>query len=258
MNRTLIVAGAAVLAIVAIGFGALGGFGRDGLGGSASSAPPSMADPVLTADPSVAEPTTSSDAFLPEGPLVVWDSPSADEPSIAMTISATGWIYHASFSAIEKGEEVDNVPEAFVLPGTIAPGAGLSVPEDPCRSGSTMPQTPATTPGEIVDALADQASRAASEPVDVTVGGYAGKMLTLHVPDDADFADCEGGEYVSYADEAGKPWQWHQGPGQIDDFWFVDVEGSLVEIRASYRSDTPAELVAEMRAIVESATFEFP
>ena len=121
-----------------------------------------------------------------------------------------------------------------------------------------MPETPATTAEEIVAALAAQASRDASEPVDVTVGGYAGKMITLHVPNDADFADCYEGDFVSYTNEAGERWQWHQGPGQIDDFWFVEVEGSIVEIRAMYRPDTPRELVEEMRTLVESATFELP
>ena len=32
---------------------------------------------------------------------------------------------------------------------------------------------------------------------------------------------------------------WHQGPGQIDDFWFIDVEGSIVEIRACGIGPTP-------------------
>ena len=64
--------------------------------------------------------------------------------------------------------------------------------------------------------------------------------------------------HAARADEDGERWQWHQGPGQIDDFWFVNVDGSIVEIRAMYRSDTPAELLEEMRTLVESATFRFP
>ena len=150
------------------------------------------------------------------------------------------------------------MPEAVVLPSSLPPGTGFSVPGDPCQWTSTRPETSATTPDDIVVALAAQASRDASDPVDVTVGGYAGKMITLHVPNDADFADCDEGDFVSYTNEAGERWQWHQGPGQIDDFWFVEVEGSIVEIRAMYRPDTPRELVEEMRTLVESATFELP
>ncbi len=227
------------------------------LGGPAVTPSPT-AEPTATPEPSVAEPTSSADAFLPEGPLLVWDSQDADAPSITMTISAPGWIYHTDFSALEKGEEVENMPEALVLPGSLPPGTGFYVPEDPCQWASTRPETPATTADEIVAALAAQASRDASEPLDVTVDGYAGKMITLHVPDDADFSDCDDGEFVSYTNEAGEPWHWHQGTGQIDDFWFVDVEGSLVEIRASYRPDTSDDLVEEMRTLIESTSFQFP
>lgn len=254
-------AAAAVVAAVLIGAQLLGS-PSGGLGGPADDPTPTAAatptpEPSV-AEPSVADPTSSADGFLPEGPLLVWESPDDGAPSITMTISAPGWIQDDEIQFLEKGEERDNMPEAVVLPGSVPPGTGFFVPGDPCRWTSTRPETPATTVEEMVAALAAQASRDASEPVEVTLGGYAGKMITLHVPDDADFADCDGGDFVSYTDEDGERWQWHQGQGQIDDFWFVDVDGALVEIRAMYRPDTPRELIEEMRTIVESATFQFP
>ena len=227
-----------------------------GPGGGPSASPSPTPSP--TASPSVTAPSPSLEGSLPEGPVLIWESPSEDAPSITMTISAPGWI-RATADAVEwleKGTVVDNMPEAAVLPGSLPPGTAFKVPADPCRWTSTLPETPATTAEEIVAALAAQASRDASEVVDVTVGGYAGKMITLHVPSDADFAECDDGEFVSYANEGGERWQWHQGPGQIDDFWFVNVDGSIVEIRAMYRPDTPLELLEEMRTVVESATFE--
>jgi hypothetical protein len=247
--------GAAAVVVIGLFLGAQLLGEPTNLGGP--SDPTATPEPTATPRPSV-EPTSSADAFLPEGPLLVWDSPSAEEPSITMTISAPGWIYSADFSSLEKGEEVDNMPEALVLPGSLPPGTGFLVPADPCRWASTLPETSATTADEIVAALAGQSSRNASDPVDVTLGGYAGKMITLHVPDDADFADCDDEDFVSYTNEAGERSQWHQGQGQIDDFWFVDVEGSIVEIRAMYRPDTPAELVEEMRNLIESTTFQLP
>ncbi len=57
---------------------------------------------------------------------------------------------------------------------------------DPCHWASTTPNTPTTTVDEIVTGLAAQASRDASAPVDVTVGCYAGKQITLHVPNDTE------------------------------------------------------------------------
>lgn len=254
-------AAAAVVAVVLIGAQLLGSpSGNLGEPGEDPTVEPTPTAEPSVAEPSLAEPTGSAEAFLPEGPLLVWNSPDEAAPSVTMTISAPGWTGGAAVEGqwLEKGEERDNMPEAVILPGSVPPGTGFSVPGDPCQWRSTRPETPVTTVEEIVDALAAQASRDASEPVDITVGGYAGKMITLHVPDDADFADCDGGDFVSYTDEDGERWQWHQGPGQIDDFWFVDVDGAIVEIRVLYRPDTPVELIEEMRTMVESATFAAP
>lgn len=260
-------AAAAVVVAVLIGAQFLGSPSGNvgGPGGDATATP--VPEPTPTSEPSAAAPTSSADAFLPEGPFLVWDPlvsdpPFEGAPSVTMTIPASGWAY-LDFQALIKGEEVDNLPEVSVIPGSLPPGTGYYVYGDPCQWASTKPETPATTVDEVIAALGAQASRDASEPVDVTVGGYAGKMITLHVPEDADFGECDGRKFASYEgpDVPGMPdgpWQWHQGPGQIDDFWFIDVEGSLVEIRALYRSDTPTELVAEMRTLVESSTFEFP
>ena len=131
------------------------------------------------------------------------------------------------------------------------------------------PDAPATTVDELVAALSAQASRDATAPVDVTVGGYAGKSITLHVPDDAafsakQFTDCDQGFFGSWAGGNGTdgpdltPSRYHQGPGQIDELWVLDVNGVTVVIDTAYYAATPAEVVDEIRAIVESATFELP
>ena len=116
---------------------------------------------------------------------------------------------------------------------------------------------PATTVDELVAALGNQASRDASAPVDITVGGYAGKSITLHVPDDAVFSRCDQGYFGSWgvASEP-TPARYHQGPGQIDELWILDVNGVLTVIDTAYYAGTPVEHVEEMRSIVGSATFE--
>jgi hypothetical protein len=249
---------AAVAVALVVGTQLLGPPAPAGPGGAPSASLSASPSPSPTPAPSVAAPSPSLQGSLPEGPLLIWESASEDAPSITMTVSAPGWIRATAGGVewLEKGEEVDNLPEAAVLPGSLPPGTGFYVPADPCQWKSTLPETPATTAEEIVAALAAQASRDASAPVDVTMGGYAGKMITLHVPDDADFAACDEGEFASYTNEDGEPWHWHQGPGQTDDFWFVNVDGSIVEIRAMYRPDTATELLEEMRTLVESAIFE--
>jgi hypothetical protein len=96
--------------------------------------------------------------------------------------------------------------------------------------------------------------------VDVTVGGYAGQSITLHVPDDAVFTQCDQATFGSWtvpAEAQGTfPARFHQGPGQIDELWILEVDGVLTVIDTAYYVNTPVEHVEAMWAIVESATFE--
>ncbi|HSL97589.1 MAG TPA: hypothetical protein VK831_03360, partial [Candidatus Deferrimicrobiaceae bacterium] len=56
---------------------------------------------------------------------------------------------------------------------------------------------------------------------------------------DADFVDCDAGEYRSFDG------RWHQGLSQIDDFYFVDVASrTLVFDISSFPGTTAAELAA--------------
>jgi hypothetical protein len=141
---------------------------------------------------------------------------------------------------------------------TNTPGRAFYAPADPCRVNSTRPQSPATTVDDLVADLTAQDSGDASKPVDVTVGGYAGKSITLHVPDDVVVKDCEEGFFVRYGYAESPVWHNNHGPEQIDELWILDVDGSVVVLDAMYRPDTSAELVEEMRTIVESTTFGSP
>ncbi len=76
--------------------------------------------------------------------------------------------------------------------------------------------------------------------MDITLDGYAGKSITLHVPDDAvlsgEFTDCDQGTFgiwtVSIDGAPGpEPYRYNQGPGQIDELWILDVDGVLVRHR---------------------------
>lgn len=93
-------------------------------------------------------------------------------------------------------------------------------------------------------------------PIDVTSGGYAGKSITLHVPEDADFATCDGGSFASFGVGDDEPARYHQGPGQIDELWILDVGDSMLVIDAMYRPNTPTALLEEIRSIVASVTLE--
>jgi len=222
---------------------------------SPTTSPAATPSPTPTTAPTATQrPTSTPEAGLPEGPFEFEDNGLA----MTVTIPASGWTFTREITALMKGNEVANLPEAAVLFWSWPAGTGFYVYGDPCQMTSTKPDAPVTTVDDFAAALAAQASRDASEPVDVTVGGQAGKSIILHVPDDAVSDECEGGEFASYGTEADPLTRFHQGPGQIDEFWILDVDGAIVIIDAMYRPDTPPALVEEMRSIAESATFDTP
>jgi hypothetical protein len=257
MNKFLTLGlGAAAVVVLAVLIGSQLGDSPGGLGGPGDT-PSADADPTATPEASPSA-TSSPETGLPEGPMELgWDGMPESAPRLTVTIPAAGWA-EPDDGILMKGEEVDNVPEAAVITFSEPAGTDFYVYGDPCRWQSTTPETPATTVDEIAAALAAQASRDASEPVDITVGGYEGKSVTLHVPDDATFDECEGPEFATFGTQSDDLARYQQGPGQIDELWIVDVDGAIVIIDAMYRGDTPDEVIGELRSIAESVTFELP
>lgn len=260
--------GAAVaLALVACG-------GDDEAGDAAPNAPavtsapdatrPPATEPAATeppaTEPAATEPagteasSTAEFSGLPEGPFVL-TAPGG--PPVTVTIPAPGWSELDQYGALLKNERSDPPDGAALL----APYYGeFYVYGDPCAWSTTTPDTPVTTVDDFVAAMTAQASRDASAPVDIAVDGYAGKSMTIRVPDDSVDAECDDGKFASWAGggepPSAGPSRWHQGPGQIDELWIVDVDGTLMVMDAMYGTETPAEHVAELHAILESMTFE--
>jgi hypothetical protein len=135
---------------------------------------------------------------------------------------------------------------------------------DPCEWKNTRPDTPAVTVDEIVDALANQASRDPSAPEEITVDGYSGTRIILHVPDDAPFRGgddarflgCDEGRFATLGVAGEDPALWAQGPGEIDEIWVVDVDGRIVLLEGGYYAATSQDVVDELHEILSSATFE--
>ncbi len=225
----------------------------------ATTAPPATSAPTVpetTAPAVISAPTAALPTTMPAR-TVVLSQPHDGEPGITITLAASGWEIDEDGHPV-KGSEVNGVPEATMLVWSFPAGREFYVWGDPCRWKSTRPDIPATTPAEFAAALAAQASRDATEPMDVTIGGFAGKSLTLHVPDDVVFDDCQGSGFQTYGTDEDPGARSQQGPGQIDELSIVDVNGSTVVIDAMYRPDTSAELIEEMRKIAQSATFDMP
>lgn len=252
---------AALVAAVVIGSRLLGAPGPN-VGGPDRTPGPSPVASVAQAspEPSVAEP----EGLLAPGPLLIWDSEVLGGSPITVTIHRDvlhRWVFYPEYSAFAWYDSFDRVENSDPPDGAgmivFSTNSDLSVYRDPCHWKSTRPDTPASTVDEIVAALAAQPSRNASEPVDVTVGGYAGQSIILHVPDDADRLDCDDDEFASFetaGDDSIR--RYHQGPGQIDELWILDVDGAIVILDAMYGPDTDTDLIDDLRTIAESATFE--
>ena len=253
-------AAAAVVAAVFIGSQLLG---SPAGGGQGSGATPS-AEPTATAEPT---PTPSAEADIRQVLVTNTDAPVQTTVSIA----TSGWFPLAGLDALTKNDDGLDPPEsvgAALLAWAWPAGTGFHVYGDPCLWSATIPEAPATTPDEIAAAFAAQALTDATAPVDVTVGGYAGKAITLHVPMAYDvpnatreerFADCDNDVFGFYGVEGEtEPTRNAQGAGQVDELWILDVDGSIVILDATYSPSTPDDLVEEVRTIAESATFGAP
>ena len=199
-------------------------------------------------------------------PVVVADDPVR----VTVTVTSPGWrpqepdYIGKNDDGLDPPDSVGGALIAWAWPA----GTGFNVFGDPCQWSTTIPETPATTPDEIAAAFAAQASSDATAPVDVTVGGFAGKSIIVRVPMSYDlpnatreekFADCDNDVFAFYGIE-GETMEARnaQGAGQIDELWILDVDGSIVILDAAYSPTTPADLVDEMRAMAASATFESP
>ena len=258
MNTTLKFGLAAVVVAVAAVIG-INYLAEPGVGGPSEQTPTATPEPTPTPEPSVAAPSSSPEGVLPEGPHVLTSGgPIGGLPALPMTVTipAPDWYGEPGGGILVKNDTAD-APDGA---GMIVFFGELYVYGDPCEWQTTTPETPATTVDEIVAALAAQASRDASEPVDVTVGGYSGRSITLHVPEDAAFTECDNGYFGSWGTPVVEesPARYHQDPGQIDEVYIVDVDGVLAIIDTAYYPGTPAEHVEELRAVVESITFEVP
>lgn len=233
---------AAVVVVLVVGAQVLIPRAPGGVGGAPS------VTPSPTAKPTVAAPSDASALGQPVGSS--WKLLD-EEVQVIATIPAPGWFGDGNAGILAKENEGA---------GIISFAGELYVYGDPCKWSTTKPDRPAATVDEVIAALTSQVSRDATAPVDVSIGGYAGKSITLHVPANAVFSDCDEGTFGSWTEpsEGGgtRPARYSQGPGQIDELWVMDIDGIITVIDGAYFGTTPDEHVEELRAIVASATFK--
>jgi len=138
------------------------------------------------------------------------------------------------------------------------------IPSDPCHWDGTM-QRAGGTVDKVVASIGSQQLRNATEPLDVTLAGYEGKYMELHVPSDmvvhgdADFKGCdERGnghtDFVMWVARSGAE-GYARVPGQTDMVWVLDVEGRPLVVDASYSPGATPYQRQQLEAVVESLRF---
>ncbi|MFL5724670.1 MAG: hypothetical protein ACJ78H_14890 [Chloroflexota bacterium] len=138
-----------------------------------------------------------------------------------------------------------------------------SVFSDPCRwdptHGAVWPIPGDVRVGPTVDdlvaAFTAQSTYETTTPIDVAVGGHAGRQFELRMPDGLDPASCDETNYIAwsaYPDDSGLH---AQGPGQRWQFRILDVDGKRVFVVLGTFAGTPASDLAEADAIIDSMTF---
>jgi hypothetical protein len=251
MNNNIVRVGLAAAAVVVIAIIAINLLPGTALPGGEPSVSPSVEPSVA---PSVADPSAAAQGMEP-GPYVLWED-APEVGTVTVTISEPLWTGDPGMHILRHDNNVAPPDGA----GMLLFVGDLWVYGDPCQWSTTTPDTPSTTVDELMAALGSQATRNATEPEDITIGGYPGKSTTLTVPDDADFGACDQGRFGTLAEElAGErdssPSRFAQGPGQIDEFWAADVNGQLVMFDITSGPETPADVIQDMYSIAESAAF---
>ena len=135
----------------------------------------------------------------------------------------------------------------------------------PCQWDGTL-SDPGSGVEELVAALVQVPSRDPTEPITVEMDGRPGMYLEWSVPEnlafdeDGNFPECDGdGEgHFDFRSWTGTGWastRYHQGPGQIDRLWVLDVHGQRLVIDAFSMPGATGDEIAEMLTVVESVEF---
>ena len=202
---------------------------------------PGLTDPTPT-PPATPPPTLSGDALEPGTYTLTSEGETAPDvipfPSGSTITVPAGWSQAGGFRVLSE----DAMVMFWPWEGDLA-----TVYLDPCQWEDGQVEPPVgPTVDDLANALAGQAQRGDPVPADVSIGGYSGKMVELTVPDDIDFADCDGGEFRSWEG------RYHQGPGQVDEIYILDVDGQRMVLDSWYMPTISEADNAERQAIIES------
>lgn len=201
---------------------------------------PNIGGPNLGGGPG-ATPTPSATSYLitnPEGVRVTLALPE-------------GWVRESWY--------VNNARDARTELTAIQIWAVSNAYTDPCQWAEAALDPPlGPTVDDLATALENQPTREATV-TDVTLDGYSGKLVQMTVPADAVFADCDGGEFRSWVGVTGPDdARYHQGPGQQDDVYILDVDGLRLVIDALSYPGSPAADLEKLQQMLDTIQIEPP
>jgi len=238
----LALAAAAVVVVAFIGYQVLLGLNVGGPG------PTPTAEPTSSTAPSAAPEELPVTGLLEPGDYT-FRPPGGTGLRGTLTVPA-GW-HGFERAAVLKNDSAEPPDGA----GLASWAGDLIVYGDPCQWGTTRPDAPVgPTVDDLVAALVAQPMRDATSPTEIVVHGYAGTAIELTVPADLDFATCWAGEFRSWTNTEDAA-RFHQGPGQHDRLWIIDVDGIRVVIDAGFYDGTSTADMAELQAILDSIQF---
>lgn len=241
-----LVSTAAVIAVIAIaGYQLLLG---SGVGSRPTPTPRPISSPSPTATPT---PMPTPRGLLEPGTTVMFYQDVTAGFRVDVTVPGGDWYQSVPAPGILTKRDSAEPPDGA---GIIVFTGALDVYGDPCTWSSTRPQQPNTSADEIAAALVAQPMRDATA-TEITVDGYTGRAVELTVPASLDFADCDNGEFRSWV-QGGDSARFHQGPGQQDVVWIIDVDGTPLVINAAFFDETPSAVQTELRAILDSIQIE--
>ena len=261
MNSIKVAAGSALKRSLAAALvlGIVSGCGATGPAATPKPTPPSMAP---TPSPSLAAQDIWS--FEPLGPIepgTYFIDPDLDPSTplrVVYEIPAEGW------SMWVGGSKFSDAGHVGVSITTVVNLVG-----DGCQSSWAEPPVGPSV-NDLATALAALAPfQVTSPPTDVTIYGYSGKHLEWTVPDlpvtgegdDLRFTGCVEGKLKSWVApfdtaESGDAYYGYTGPGYVEEFWILDVDGTRLMIAGEQSPGSSAQDIAERDAILDSIRIE--
>jgi hypothetical protein len=179
---------------------------------------------------------------------------------IFYTIPATGWsAFLGPYKDVGEGEELQRVNVTF------ADVQNLTV--DACTNQVALDPPVGPTVDDLAAALAELPPfEVASPPTDVTAFGYSGKHLEIAIPASVTwkvisgtplFTDCHSGVLRTWIDPVlSFAFYGYTAPGDTEEFWILDVEGTRIVIAALRSANASAAMLAEQQAILDSIVIE--